>query len=202
MNEPTNYPDDQQAFLDAMDDVRPNQRASDRIALKKNAQNTHETIERRRAAALEEEETAVTGLTGSAEHIELLDPMSELAFKRPGIQNGVYRNLRLGKYPVEARLDLHKMSVDYARKAVYQFVLDCLEHDIRCALISHGKGEGRNQPPLIKSCLSHWLPQLDTVQAFHSAQKQHGGLGATYVMLRKSEKKRIEDWERHQKRRG
>ena len=114
----------------------------------------------------------------------------------------MYRNLRLGKYNIEARLDLHRHTVEMARTALYQFVQDCLQHDIRCAIITHGKGEGRDQPPIIKSCIAHWLPQLPEVQAFHSAQKQHGGTGATYVMLKKSERKRQEDLERHQKRRG
>jgi hypothetical protein len=45
-----------------------------------------------------------------------------------------------------------------------------------------------------------WLPQFDAVLAFHSAQKQHGWVGATYVLLRKSEKKKLETWEMHNKR--
>ena len=38
-----------------------------------------------------------------------------LEFKRPGIQNGVYRKLRLGHYDIEARLDLHRFTVAEAR---------------------------------------------------------------------------------------
>jgi hypothetical protein len=34
------------------------------------------------------------------------------------------------------------------------------------------------------------------VQAFHSAQPQHGGTGAVYVLLRKSEEKKQENRER------
>ena len=34
-----------------------------------------------------------------------LDAWYVLEFKRPGIQNGVYRKLRLGHYDIEARLD-------------------------------------------------------------------------------------------------
>jgi hypothetical protein len=34
------------------------------------------------------------------------------------------------------------------------------------------------------------------VQAFHSAQVQHGGTGAVYVLLRKSEEKKRENRER------
>jgi len=192
--------DDQDFFRQSMSDVRPIARKQDRVTLKKPSASINHAA--RRLAASAEEIVERSGLTGSEEHITLLSPFDILEFKRPGIQNGVFRNLRLGKYNIEARLDLHRHTVEMARSALYQFIKDCMSHDIRCALISHGKGEGREQPPIIKSCVAHWLPQLSEVQAFHSAQKQHGGVGATYVMLRKSERKRQENLEQHQKRRN
>lgn len=191
--------DDQDFFSRAMSDVRPIAKKANRVALKRAPDINHAA---RRQHASEEAAVEQDGLTGGHEHIEMLDPMDVLEFKRPGIQNGVYRNLRLGKYNIEARLDLHRHTVAMARAALIQFIRDCVSHDIRCAIITHGKGEGRDQPPIIKSCVAHWLPQLPEVQAFHSAQKQHGGTGATYIMLKKSERKRQEDLERHQKRRG
>jgi len=45
-------------------------------------------------------------------------------------------------------------------------------------------------PAVLKSHLVHWLPQLDDVQAFHTAQPKDGGAGALYVLLRKSERKK------------
>jgi len=129
-------------------------------------------------------------------------PHDFLAFKRDGVQNGVYRKLRLGKYTIDARLDLHRMTVEQARLAVYQFIKDCMAQDIRCALITHGRGVGRERPALLKSCVAHWLPQFPEVLAIHSAQKHHGASGATYVLLRKSERKRQENWERQHKRKG
>lgn len=153
--------------------------------------------EKRRKAATEELAKDKNFLSG--EYIEPVDPLAVLEFKRDGVQTGVYRNLRLGKYQIDARLDLHHMTVDQARNAVYQFIHDCMKHDIRCALITHGKGEGRSLPAQLKSCLNHWLPQFDPVLAFHSAQKHHGWVGATYVLLKKSEKKKLETWELHNK---
>ena len=44
-----------------------------------------------------------------------LDAWYVLEFKRPGIQNGVYRKLRLGHYDIEARLDLHRPARDDER---------------------------------------------------------------------------------------
>ncbi|MGR5488606.1 Smr/MutS family protein, partial [Vibrio alfacsensis] len=67
-------------------------------------------------------------------------------------------------------------------------------------LIVHGRGERSNPPALMKSYLAHWLTQIKDVQCVHSAQRFHGGSGAVYVMLRKSQEKKLENRERHQKR--
>ena len=78
-----------------------------------------------------------------------------------------------------------QMKCEVSRVALWRFVDDCHKHSIRCALITHGKGEGRQEPAKLKSCVNHWLRQFDEVLAFHSAQKQHGGVGSTYVLIKK-----------------
>ena len=128
--------------------------------------------------------------------ISMLKPHDYLEFVRPGVQQGVYRNMRLGKYDIQSRLDLHGYRVEEARVALWRFVEDCHASGVRCALVTHGKGEGRETPALLKSCVNHWLRQLDTVLAFHTAQKQHGGLGATYLLVRKSAEARRKTSER------
>ena len=209
-------------FREAMGDVAPI-KSEQRVVLKA-TQNDRVSLEVRRRAAVDLPAQNREALTG--DYVKPLSSHDPLEFKRAGIQHGVYRNLRLGKYAIEARLDLHRMSIEHARFAVAQFIKDCVENDVRCALINHGKGNhgkgnhGRSnqrkddlgesrpavddlaeaQPALLKSCVAHWLPQMEEVLAFHSAQKQHGGLGAAYVLLRKSDKKRQETLEQHQKR--
>lgn len=187
-------PDD---FLSAMSDVKP-LKAEKRVtldkALDKQAADKASIAARRQSATTE----AVRDSDPLADaEVKQLEANAMLAFQRPGVQHGVYRQLRLGKYSIDARLDLHRMGVEQARMQVYQFVSDCMAHDVRCALITHGKGEGRANPAVLKSHLAHWLPQIKEVLAFHSAQKHHGGTGATYIMLKKSEKKRQENLERH-----
>lgn len=190
--------DELEVFLREMRDVKPI-KLKPKVPLAVVDPSATASIEQRRSAAVAERQGEKNFL--SDDHVEPVDPLALLEFKRPGVQNGVYRNLRLGKYSIDARLDLHGMTVKQARSAVYQFIHDCMEQDIRCALITHGKGLGRAQPALLKSCVAHWLPQFEQVLAFHSAQKQHGGSGATYLLLRKSERKRQENWERQHKRR-
>lgn len=191
--------DELQAFQNAMGDVKPIKQEARVTLSQASSSNDRLNILARRESATALADEIRNDLSG--EYVEPVDPNAILSFQRPGVQHGVFRNLRLGKYAIEARLDLHRHSVEEARQAVFRFVRDCLQHDIRCALITHGKGEGRKQPAVLKSCMSHWLPQLPEVLAFHSAQKQHGASGATYILIRKSERKRQDNLERHQKRR-
>src|SRR3954467_2691555 len=151
-------------FFQQMKDVKPI-KVEPKVTLAPDRLNKT-TLEKRRQAATAELEKDKNFLSG--EYIVPVEPLSIIEFKRDGVQNGVYRNLRLGKYQIDARLDLHNMTVDQARNAVYQFIKDCMTHDIRCALVTHGKGEGRSVPAQLKSCLNHWLPQFEQVLAFHS----------------------------------
>lgn len=150
--------------------------------------------QQRRLAAQELTEPKQDPLSAPA---QMVDPLGVLTYQRAGVQHGVFKNLRLGKYVLDARLDLHRLTVEQARQSIYQFILDCVSSDVRYALITHGKGVGRETPALLKSCVAHWLPQFEQVLAFHTAQKKHGGYGATYVLLKKGDKKKLETRERH-----
>lgn len=162
------------------------------LLLKRFAEITPGTVERRKAA---ERLLARDPNFLSTNDIPLVDPHAELSFLRPGVQYGVFKRLRLGDYPVETRLDLHGLTVEQARAAVFQLVRDCLKHDLRVCLVSHGRGADRKPPALLKSCIAFWLPQLPEVLAFHSAPQHLGGTGATVVLLRKSERARQENFE-------
>ncbi|MEY2700089.1 MAG: endonuclease SmrA [Pseudomonadota bacterium] len=127
----------------------------------------------------------------TTEFVEYVDPQSTLSFRREGVQQGVFRKLQQGGYRIEAAVDLHKQSVEQARKTVYDFVCHCVEHDVRLALMTHGKG-GREpgKPAYIKSYVARWLPRFAEIMAYHSAQPWHGGTGAVYILFRKSEKQK------------
>jgi DNA-nicking Smr family endonuclease len=154
--------------------------------------------ERRKAAQRDETLHANELATGG--EIKQLDPFDILSCARPGVQHGVFKNLRLGKYDIHSTLDLHGKTVEQSRQAVWGFIKDCYKQGVRCGLITHGKGQGREEPAKLKSCVNHWLPQIDSVLAFHTAQKQHGGLGATYILFKKSSASRLRNSEQHQHR--
>ena len=185
--------DDEPDFRALMTDVAP-LRQAERLAERSPRHSSPGQQLRRRAAERERERDG--NYLARAEQIPAVEPWAVLEWRRDGVQHGVYRNLRLGRYAIDARLDLHRLTAEQARLAVFQFARDALAHDIRCGLISHGRGEGRNPPALLKSCVNHWLRELDEVLAFHSAERRHGGVGATYVLFRKSQKRSDDNRER------
>lgn len=129
---------------------------------------------------------------------QLMHPLDPLEWKRDGVQEGVYRNLRLGRYTVDARLDLIERPLLECAEEVIEFVRQCNGLGIRTVLIQFGRArDPEAHANQIKSCLNLWLPVLDEVMAFHSAQPQQGGSGAVYVLLRKNEKQRQQNLERH-----
>ncbi|MGP9834047.1 DNA endonuclease SmrA [Marinobacter sp. NSM] len=189
--------DERQAFLEEMKDVRRIRRPN-RAEVSTPRELTPGHLERQKAA-VEKPVRDLNPLT--SDMVELLTAHDVLSWMRPGIQHGVFRKLRLGQYPIEARLDLHRMTVEEARREVFAFINDCVRYGLRSVIILHGKGE-RNPDGIaqLKSYLAKWLPELDSVLAFHSAQKHHGGTGAAYVMVRKSDRDKQNNRELHGRR--
>lgn len=193
--------DEESLFYDEMSDVTPLNREQ-RVRRGSKGSERDSSLDHRRKAAVVESGSDGNILTEDGIGVQPLDPWYVLEFKRPGVQNGVFRKLRQGRYEAEARLDLHRMTAAIARRELFEFVRDSYQLGIRSVMIVHGKGESRaerERSSILKGCTDHWLRQLDVVQAFHSAQPRHGGTGAVYVLLRKSEEKKRENREKFMK---
>ena len=189
--------DDKTLFHQEMVDVVPLKRER-RVALGGGSVDDRDSslAERRQAAVAAPE--ADRNILNDRE-AEPLDPWYVLEFKRPGVQNGVYRKLRQGRYDQEARLDMHRMTVRVARRELFDFVEQCFELGVRSALLIHGKGERkaeRERSAVLKGHVDVWLREMPVVQAFHSAQPRHGGTGAVYLLLRKSDEQKRRNRER------
>lgn len=188
MSEDTSQSEDPELFLQEMQGVKP-LRTKNKVILAKSGQDK-KNLSARRIAAEKHAEIKTAGFSSLIE-VPQVGPHDNIGFKRPGIQDGVYRKLRLGRYEIEARLDLHRHTLEQASKEVTRFIVECMNHDIRTVLILPGKGDrGQAASAVLKSHLVHWLKDLDQVQAFHTAQPQHGGAGAFYVLLRSSERQK------------
>ena len=182
---------DEDLFAEEMAGVKPLGREA-RVRLVKERLSEEQQKGRQRAAVGEDKPLNPL----ADDRIMPLDAWHVLESKRPGIQHGVYRKLRLGQYQVDARLDLHRMLVKQAREEVFSFIGEATELGLRTLLIVHGKGQSKTQgerSAILKGYVDHWLRELESVQAFHSARPEHGGTGAVYVLLRKSAEQKREN---------
>jgi DNA-nicking Smr family endonuclease len=133
---------------------------------------------------------------GSKEKIHYDYPLSDyyreevqadtlLSFSQPSVPKKRLAELKNGKIPWQARLDLHGQNVDLARLSLIHFIEQQIALTRRCLLIIHGKGNHQGKIPILKNLVNCWLPQLPQVLAFHSALPRDGGSGALYVLLRR-----------------
>ncbi|MDO6464577.1 MULTISPECIES: DNA endonuclease SmrA [Pseudoalteromonas] len=184
-------------FLSSMEDVKPINH--DTVTPISNSHSATLAQQEKRKAAqinLANDENYL-----QSEHVEILDPLAILSFKKDGVQSAVFKNLRLAKYQVDATLDLHGQLLKNARNTLFSFIADCHQRNIRVVLIRHGIGiKNKAKPGILKSYVNKWLQELPQVLAFHTALRHHGGSGATYVLLKKSEEKKHENREIHSKR--
>ena len=105
-----------------------------------------------------------------------------------GIDRKLLRRLRAGAFEIELTIDLHGLLAAEARERVREALLEAFAAGRRCALVIHGRGLHSADEPVLKRTLPDWLaepPLGERVMAFASATPEHGGLGATYVLLRK-----------------
>lgn len=182
-------------FLSAMSDVTPlgpNDKVNTTHAQKSLAQQL-------RRKALEQQLNKANNFL-SVEITHLVAPDEIIGFKQDGVQEGVYKNLRLGKYPIDDVLNLQQGSFEKSRQLLFDRIRLNQEKGIRCMLIKHGRGE-QSKPiaGYLKSAVNQWLVQLPQVIAFHSAQLHHGGSASVYALLKKSEQHKMHNRELHRK---
>ncbi len=105
-----------------------------------------------------------------------------------GIDRAHLRRLRRGEWEIDREVDLHGLDRRAARAALQEAVRSAHQARQRCLLVVHGRGAGSIAGPVLKPALPRWLSEPPTgplVMAFASARPEHGGAGATYVLLRR-----------------
>ena len=115
-------------------------------------------------------------------------------FLKGGHAPDLLKKLSKGKWPIGATLDLHGSTLDEARTRLDSFLRSCVQHDVRCVRIVHGKGYGsRNNAPILKETVRRWLTQLDDVIAYIECNERDGGAGAVLALLRAGHGDGMED---------
>lgn len=118
-----------------------------------------------------------------------------------GLNQRTLRQLKNGEFSPQAHLDLHGLNSEDAHTLLLRFVKENYLAGKRCLLVIPGRG--KNSPAgrgILREQIQHWLirdPFKRVLLAFATAQPQHGGAGALYVLLRKYKKSRGKIfWER------
>ena len=104
-----------------------------------------------------------------------------------GLDRASAERLKRGRYPVEARLDLHGMTQQEAHRALSGFVAGSRALGRRVVLVI--TGHGRSSGGILKSAVPRWLNEPDLrrhLLAMTRAQPRDGGTGALYLLLRKA----------------
>lgn len=188
--------DENELFWAEMADVKP--LVQDDKVFNVDQNNVTDAQMIRRAAA--EQNEYLDRLAVDPAMFKPVEPQEQVSFSYTGLQDQVFRNLRLGKYKHPTTLDLRGLKLREARLALINGILTAYNRNERCVLLIHGTGMGNKPyPAVIKSAVCSWLPQLQEVMAFHSAIKEEGGNGALYVMLAKTEQQKIDARETNHK---
>ena len=97
-----------------------------------------------------------------------------------------------GKHPIDARLDLHGMTLERAHAALLSFLYRAHAAEAKIVLVITGKGDTLGDPSRERGVLRRqvplWLklPEFRTlVVGFEPAHVGHGGEGALYVRIRR-----------------
>jgi DNA-nicking Smr family endonuclease len=135
-----------------------------------------------------DERSALTESVGAPEPLDLhLEGGDEAAWLKPGMSPNVLRDLRdlrRGRWVVQAQLDLHGQTRNEARHHVALFLAESQAHGKRCLRIVHGKGLGSpGREPVLKKLVLGWLAQRREVLAFCQARPAEGGAGAVLVLI-------------------
>jgi DNA-nicking Smr family endonuclease len=147
--------------------VRPRPRPRARFARLERAAVLHESLG-----------TAATPL----EPVE--DTGDALLFRRPAINEAVFRRLRTGQFRVDGEIDLHGLRAMDVEPALRAFLAAALQQRARVVRVIHGKGlRSGNRGPVLKLVASSFLQRVGNVLAFASAREVDGGSGAILVLL-------------------
>ena len=118
--------------------------------------------------------------------------------RAPGLDRSSAIKLAKGKFTIQGKLDLHGMTQRQAHAALIEFIQTSFDDRKRNLLVITGKGRPKGQDEvagyrkregILKSIVPKWLdesPLRSLVLAFTTSQREHGGAGALYVLLRKN----------------
>ena len=118
--------------------------------------------------------------------------------KAPGLDRSSAIKLAKGKFTIQGKLDLHGMTQRQAHAALIDFIQTSFNDRKRNLLVITGKGRSKGEDEvaryekregILKNIVPKWLdesPLRGLVLAFTTSQREDGGAGALYVLLRRN----------------
>lgn len=113
----------------------------------------------------------------------------------PQMDKRLKQRFERGELPIEARLDLHGLTLANAERAMSRLIRDSIAQQKRCLLVITGKGLARDSETGIfhgRGVLRSWLPDYlrrgpwrEQILGVAPARQELGGAGAFYVLLRR-----------------
>ena len=113
------------------------------------------------------------------------------------IERRLKRDLSRGRAAIDAALDLHGLTQAEAHQALRGFLRHSQARGARLVIVVTGKGaplddpgQWPNERGVLRRLTPHWLREPDlrsVVLGFEEAGRAHGGSGALYVRLRRSQ---------------
>jgi DNA-nicking Smr family endonuclease len=116
------------------------------------------------------------------------------------LEKRLKKQLARGRSAIDQSIDLHGMTQAQAHQALRGFLSFAQAQGDRLVLVVTGKGapkarggesSGFDEPGVLRRIVPHWLHAPDLraiVIGFEEAGRAHGGSGALYVRLRRSER--------------
>lgn len=107
--------------------------------------------------------------------------------RRSGLDGKREERFRKGELEIEARIDLHGMTLDVAHTVLGGFLIQARTRGARCILVITGKG-GPTGEGALRRLVPRWLseaPFAAMIASMAPAQARHGGGGAFYIYLRR-----------------
>ena len=116
------------------------------------------------------------------------------------LEKRLKKQLARGRSAIDQSIDLHGMTQAQAHQALRGFLVYAQAQGDRLVLVVTGKGAPKatelhssrfDEPGVLRRIVPHWLHAPDMraiVLGFEEAGRAHGGSGALYVRLRRSER--------------
>lgn len=119
--------------------------------------------------------------------INLEDTQEFVEWVTPSYSKELSKLLHKGMFSVQDFIDLHGYTVMEAREIVEHFLKNALQEGKRCVKIIHGRGLRSTKGAVLKETLLLQLKRdfRKFIIAYATAGAYDGGLGATYVLLKR-----------------